>query len=249
MTSKFCEPARKKFGFNKTMSSILRWEPVINNAHLVLVDGTPKKANYYQSWPFLAYLTYNPDNIKGLGKFAVRDMIRAFKKPSPGTPLHGLANLIAPISVNEVVTKYWARVAVGEIGHPSSRARFESARRGLNFGALNQNGGDFAVKVDRAPKYMGAGIHPIKGSGTLSIQVTAKLPFSAMISIRSKSGRVTLVPLQKGVGEVVVVAGDEAALVVVNTPEALVIYNGFEIAKSAAAKTLDYRVKISGAAL
>jgi hypothetical protein len=249
MTSPFCEPARKKYGFSNSISSKLRWEPVINNAHLVLVDGTPGRGNYYQSWPFLAYLTYNPDNIKGLGKYAVRDMIRAFRKPSRETPLHGLARMLNTTTVNRVVTQYWARAAVGEIGHPSSRARFESARRGLNFAALEKTEELFTVKGARAPKYMGAGIHPIKGNGRVSVQVSSEMPFSAMISVRDRSGRVRLVDLPRGSGEAVVGAGDEAVLVVVNTPEALVIYNGFEIDKSPAAKSLNYKVKISGATL
>jgi hypothetical protein len=248
MTSPFCAAARKKYGF-KEFPTKLRWEPVINNAHLVLVDGTPNKGNYYQSWPFLGYLTYNPDNIKGLGKYAVRDMIRSFKRPSKETPLHSLAKVIAPTSVNQVVANYWARVAVGEMGHPNSRSRFESARKGLNFASLDKNGEDYVVKAARAPKYMGAGVHPIKGSGKISVQVTAESPFTAMISVRTKSGAVTLVQLPKGAGEATVGAGDEAALVVVNTPDALVIYNGFEIAKSAAAKTLSYKIKITGATL
>jgi hypothetical protein len=248
MTSPFCEAARKKYGFND-FPSILRWEPVINNAHLVLVDGTPGKGNYYQSWPFLAYLTYNPDKIRGLGKFAVRDMIRAFKRPSNETPLHSLAKVVAPTSVNEVVAKYWARAAVGEVGHPKSRTRFESARKGLNYASLDKDGDEYNIKDARAPKYMGAGVHPINGTGNISIQVTSDGPFTAMLSVRTKSGEVKLVDLPKGVGQTTVGAGDEAALVVVNTPEALVIYNGFEIAKSAAAKTLSYSIKISGGAL
>jgi hypothetical protein len=248
MTSPTCAASRKKYGFNPYPTK-LRWEPVINNAHLVLVDGTPGKGNYYQSWPFLAYLTYNPDRIKGLGNFAVRDMIRAFKKPSNQTPLHSLATIIAPTPVNEVVAKYWARVAVGEVGHPNSRARFESARRGLNFASLDKSGNGYTVKGARAPKYMGAGVHPIKGSGKVSVQVTSGMPFTAMISVRSRSGAVKLVALPKGSGEATINAGDEAALVVVNTPGSLVIYNGFQIAQSAAAKTLSYKVKISGASL
>ena len=248
MTSPFCAPARKKYGF-KDLQTKLRWEPVINSAHLVLVDGTPNKGNYYQSWPFLAYLTYNPDNIKGLGKFAVRDMIRAFKRPSNETPLHSLAKVIAPTSVNEVVAKYWARAAVGEIGHPNSRARFESARKGLNTASLDKTAKEYVIKGARAPKYMGAGVHLIKGNGRISIRVTSESPFTALISVRTRSGAVKLVELPKGVGETTVGAGDEAALVVVNTPERLVIYNGFEIAKSAAAKTLSYKIKVSGASL
>jgi hypothetical protein len=185
----------------------------------------------------------------GAGKFAIRDMIRAFKRPSKETPLHNLAKIIAPTPVSEVVAKYWARVAVGEIGHPNSRAFFESARRGLNFASLDKTGDGYTVKRARAPKYMGAGVHPIKGTGKISVQVTSQMPFTAMLSVRAKSGKVKLVNLPGGGGETTVGAGDEAALVVANTPAALVIYNGFEVAKSAAAKTLSYKIKISGAAL
>jgi hypothetical protein len=248
MTSPFCEASRKKHGLGESPSK-LRWEPVINKAHLVLVDGTPGKGQYYESWPFLGYLTYNPDNIKGLGKTCVRDMIRTFKRPSKETPLHSLAKIIAPTPVNEVVARYWARVAVGEIGHPKSRSVFQSARGRLDFASLDRTGDEYTIKAARAPKYMGAGLHPIKGSGTMSIKITAETPFTAMVSIRASSGAVRLVKLPDGAGKMTVAKDEDAALVVVNTPNSLIIYNGFEIAKSAAAKTMSYKIKISGASL
>src|SRR5450759_3075785 len=92
MTSDLCAAARKR-GNQPVGQTIIRLDVVISRAHQVLVDGTSGTGNYYESWPFITYFTNNPDNIEGLGKFALRNMFRKYKKGSNETPLHAIAHI------------------------------------------------------------------------------------------------------------------------------------------------------------
>ncbi len=45
----------------------------------MLVDGTADTGNYYEAWPFLAYMTANPDGYAGLGRDTVRELFRQYR--------------------------------------------------------------------------------------------------------------------------------------------------------------------------
>jgi hypothetical protein len=49
--------------------------------------------NYYEAWPFLAYLTYNPDSFVGLETNTMRESFAQYSKGSNETPLHTFARL------------------------------------------------------------------------------------------------------------------------------------------------------------
>jgi len=51
------------------------FEPYLRNLSLTIPHGR----NYYEVWPFLVYLSYNPDNIDGLGVKAVKRIISEAK--------------------------------------------------------------------------------------------------------------------------------------------------------------------------
>ena len=51
------------------------FEPYIRNLSLTLPHGR----NYYEVWPFLVYISYNPDNLPGLGIDAVKRIISEAK--------------------------------------------------------------------------------------------------------------------------------------------------------------------------
>jgi hypothetical protein len=249
ITSSWCEPARAKYG-QKVGRTKMDLNKVVGSAHQVLVDGTQGSGNYYQSWPFMAYLTYNPDNFPGLGKTAIRDMIRKYKVRSNETPLHALATVAAPIPVQQIVGRYWARMANGDIGHPQGRERFNEVRARLNFANLDSTGsGSYKVKDARKPKYMGANIIPLKGArGKVGVNITADAPFTATLAIRAQAGSIRYVDLPNGVGEADLSAGEQASLVVANTPKALIMYNGFEITPThEVSKSLGYTLQLTGA--
>jgi hypothetical protein len=66
------------------------------------------------------------------------------------------------------------------------------------------------------------------------------------LAIRAASGSVRYVDLEKGSGGAMVESGEEASLVVVNTPAMLSLYDPFQISGDVA-RGLDYQVQMTGA--
>ncbi|KAF2651368.1 hypothetical protein K491DRAFT_580064, partial [Lophiostoma macrostomum CBS 122681] len=229
---------------------------VISDSFQVLVDGTSGSGNYYQAWPFLVYITNNPDAYAGLGKFALLDMIRKYKINSNETPLHSLERNVAAAggpSVQKIVGRYWARMAYVDIGHAKAAAMFNSQRKSLNYANLDSNGGGkYTVKSARTPRYMGANIIPLKTTGTsVSVAITlsggASGNYTATLVVKSSGsgGSVTYTDVVNGSGSVTVGSGDEVSLVVANTP-ALVQYDPFSIPADLN-RGLAYSVQFTGA--
>jgi hypothetical protein len=246
MNSPLCEKARKKYNVpeGRTMINLVK---VIGSSHQVLVDGTKGSANnIYDAWPFLTYITNNPDGYKGLGRNAVRDMFRKYKRKSNETPFHVLERVSEGASVQKVVGRYWARMAYVDIGSKQAQQNFGTVRTRINYANLDSSGsGSYRVKAARQPRYMGANIIPLKGRGAVTVKVTSTAPFTATLAIRSKSV-VRYVDLPGGVGNATMGEGSEATLVVANTPATLYIYDAFAI-RGEAAKGLDYQVRLTGA--
>jgi hypothetical protein len=193
---------------------------VIGDSYQVLVDGMGSTANYYQSWPFLSYITNNPDGYGGLGKTALLDMVRKYRIGSNDTPLHALANLLpGGVTVQRVVGRYWARMAFVDIGHVKAAAVFAAQRKNINYANLDgKGGGKYTVKSARAPRYMGASIIPLKAIGsTVNVTISTSGQYTATLAM--KSGEKTrYVDLAVGRGSVELGSGEEVMLVVANTP-------------------------------
>lgn len=241
MTSPFCAEARQKHNIEEGRT-IIELRKVLADSHQVLVDGSQGSGNYYQSWPFLAYLTYNPDGYPGLGKTALRDMFRQHNGRNE-TPLHVLERVAMPTSVQTIVGRYWARMAYVDIGHKQAQEAFNSSP--IRSANLDAAGGDmYRVKSARAPRYMGANIIPLSGSGTIGVKVTSSGQLTATLAIRGQGG-VRYVDLPDGAGEATLESGEEVSLVVANTP-ALLDYDPFNISGEAG-RGLDYQVQLTGA--
>lgn len=245
MTSPLCEEARNRFG-QPEGQTIIELNRVIGDSYQVIVDGSAGTGNYYQAWPLLTYLTNNPDGYAGLGPTALREMFRQHMGNNE-TPLHVLERVASPVSVQQIVGRYWARMAYLDIGHEQAQAAFMSSRGGLNFANLDSAGGGmYRVKSSRQPRYFGSNIIPLTGTGEVTVQVTSTDPFTATLAVRASSGSVRYVDLADGSGGATVVSGEEASLVVVNTPDALVQYDPFQVSGDVA-RGLDYQVQLTGA--
>ena len=243
MTSPLCAPARDAHDISEG-NTIIDLNKVISSAHQVIVDGSAGSGNYYQAWPFLTYLTNNPDGYAGLGATCLRDMFREHMGNNE-TPLHVLERVATDKTVQEIVGRYWARMAYLDIGHDKAQEAFFARRDMLNFANLDASGGGYRVKAARQPKYMGANIIPLSGTGMITAEVASDDPFTATLAIRAAGGAVRYVVLEGGSGEAMVASGEEASLVVANTPE-LILYDPFSISGAAAAG-LDYTVELTGA--
>ncbi|QDS74891.1 hypothetical protein FKW77_003714 [Venturia effusa] len=247
MTSPLCAKARAQFG-NPEGRTIIELNKIIGSSHQTLVDGSTGSGNYYQAWPFLSYLTHNPDKWEGLGRTVMPEMFRKYKKGSNETPFHALERVIAPMKVSKVVGRYWARMAYVDIGHAQAQKRFMEMRGRLNYANLDQaGGGNYKVKSLRSPKYMGASIIPLKGTGAISVSIKAGGPFTATLAVRAQGGAVKYVDIQGGKGGTTLASGEEATLVVANTPDTLLMYDGFKVAGTEVTKGLDFTLQITGA--
>ncbi|WYZ36034.1 hypothetical protein EsH8_X_000681 [Colletotrichum jinshuiense] len=245
-TSPLCADARTK---NNQPEGRTEFEvdKVIGDSHQVIVDGSVDTGNYYQAWPFLTYLTNNPDNFAGLGRDTLHQMMVQYEENSNETPLHTLARVAGNATVADIVGRYWARMAHLDIGHEQALEIFNQAKAGLNFANVDKSGSGYKVKSARAPRYMGANIIPLTASGgKVDVKVTSAGEFTATLAIKGAS-EVRYVTLANGAGSATVASGEEASLVVANTPKTLILYDGFELASSAANKGLDYSFTLTGA--
>lgn len=246
-----CNAARAAHGLSgEEGNSVIALQKVIGDSYQVLVDGTPDTANYYESWPFLTYLTNNPDNYPGLGNDTLLRMIREYKLDSNETPLHSLERLLTEangdITVQHAVGRYWAHMAYVDIGHAKAHEAFIAQRRTLTYNNLDGANGDYTVKAARAPRYMGANIIPLKTTGSsVGVTITAQdQGYTATLVVSSASG-VKYTDVVAGKGSVQVANGDEVSLVIAKTPE-LVMYDAFQISNELN-RGLQYSVKITGA--
>ncbi|KAF1981393.1 hypothetical protein K402DRAFT_386526 [Aulographum hederae CBS 113979] len=246
MTSPMCAEARQQFN-QPEGRTIVALAKVIGASHQVLVDGSSGSGNHYEAWPFLAYLTYNPDKYPALGEMTMRELFRQYKKGSNETPLHTVARVSTGASVQKLVGRYWARMAYGDIGHAQIKSAFATSGARYIRPSLDAAGaGTYRVKAARAPKYFGANIIPLKGSGAVSVMVTAPSAFTATLAIKPATGAVRYVDLVDGAGQATLAAGEAASLVVANTPAQLYTYDPFQISGNVA-RGLSYQVQLTGA--
>ncbi|KAL1792975.1 hypothetical protein ACET3X_009482 [Alternaria dauci] len=247
-----CNAARAAHGLSGTESdSVIDLRKVIGDSYQVLVDGTADgSANYYQSWPFIAYLNNNPDNYAGLGNDTLLRMIRKYKLESNETPLHTLERLLTEatgnITVQQAVGRYWARMAFVDIGHAKAHEAFVAQRNDLTYENLDGSNGEYTVKPGRAPRYIGANIIPLTPTGSsVDVAITSQDEgYIAMLVVSSTSG-VKYTDLVSGKGSVQVADGDEVSLVVAKTPE-IIMYDAFKISDEMN-EGLQYSVRITGA--
>lgn len=151
--------------------------------------------------------------------------------------------------MQKVVGRYWAHMAYVDIGHAKAQTLFTSQRKSLNYANLDNNGnGKYTVKAARAPRYMGANIIPLKATGTaISVAVTGPSSgsYTATLAIKGSNGAVRYVDVVTGSGSVTLASGEEASIVIANTP-ALVQYDAFNIPADLN-KGLSYSIQLTGA--
>jgi hypothetical protein len=118
---------------------------------------------------------------------------------------------------------------------------------------LDGSGDTYTVKSARKPQYFGANITPLAVSGgDVSVMVKnlgngqMDSNFTATLSIHAADGSTRYVDLPGGTGSATIAAGEEASLVVVNTPDTLIQFDPQYIG-SPENIGLNYSVQITGA--
>lgn len=243
-TSDLCEEARNNHD-QTTSDTEIELGKTISDSFQVIVDGSVDTGNYYQAWPFLTYLTTNPDSFDGLGTDALHQMMVQYEAGSNETPLHTLQRVAGGTSAGKIVGGYWAHMAYVDIGHPQAHEVFLSQRSGLNYANVQSSGDGYAVIADRQPQYMGANIIPLTASGgTVTVEITANLPYTATLAVMGGDS-FRYIPVD-GSGSVEVASGEEVSLVVANTPDEPILYDAFSLSDEVK-QGLDYSFTLSGA--
>ncbi|TKX19983.1 metallopeptidase-like protein 6 [Elsinoe australis] len=251
LTSSLCAPARAANAITDASSEPMHLDKLISQSYQVIVDGTAGSGNYYEAWPFLTYLTNNPDGIAGLGSDAVRQLLVQYARYSNEDPLFTLQRVLgAGASVQDVVGRYWARMAFVDIGHVGGAQTFLDSQGWLDYDNLDSLGnGTGRVKTGRRPAYMGSGMHRVvNAAGDVVVKVDSTAGVTATVAVRAvDNGAVRYVGLVNGVAKTVSVAqGEQVIVVVANTPDELILYDAFALANSPASVGIDYTVSISG---
>ncbi|KAL0940533.1 dockerin type 1 [Colletotrichum truncatum] len=249
LTSPLCANARSQYGQATPQTSEIDVIKTIGDSFQVIVDGSAGSGNYYQAWPFFTYITNNPDNFAGLGRDVLRQLMVRYSANSNETPLHTLQRVSTGATVARIVGKYWARMAYLDIGHTQARTVFLNQRSRINYANVDSAGsGTYRVKSARRPRYMGANIIPLKNpSGTVTVRITTSGQLTSHLVVRNTgSGAVRYVELSNGQGSVSVAGGEEASLVVANTPANLILFDPFSLG-SDVNTGVDYSFTLSGA--
>ncbi|KAF5012372.1 hypothetical protein FDECE_1599 [Fusarium decemcellulare] len=247
-TSDICATARKNHNQEATDTEI-ELQKVLGDAHQVIVDGTADSGNYYQAWPFLTYLTNNPDEFAGLGQDTIRQLMLQYKEGSNETPLHTLARVSQNATVGDIVGRYWARMANVDIGHPSAHEVFVAQKDSINFANVESSGSGYKPKSGREPRYMGANIIPLAVSGSsVSVKVASDAEFVATVVVYREGGESSYVTLANGAATVSVKSGEQVSVVVANAPAEPILYDGFNLSADVS-KGLDYTLTLTGATI
>ncbi|KAL8393869.1 hypothetical protein RB595_003574 [Gaeumannomyces hyphopodioides] len=247
LTSDLCAAARARH--NQSVGDSL-FQPfnTIARSYLAIVDGTPNspliQGNNYDAWPFFHYLMTNLDGWKGMG----RDGIMTLTKETPlggnrETPLHVLQRVLGDsATVQQVVSKYWARMAYADIGHAMAVQRLDENKGFMNKDTwVRVSNGEFKSKPGKSPRYMGAVLARLLANGdgsylegktntTSRVKIAIKDatgPYTATLAVRNKASKeVRYIAMPGGNVEVDISYKEEATLAVVNTPEKLISYVG-----------------------
>ena len=212
------------------------FEPYIRNMSLTIPHGR----NYYEVWPFLVYMSYNPDSLGTLGMDSVKRMI---SEATPGEyPLDTVTRLFG-VSAQEVLGHYAKRMATFDFG--AREAYREEFRKKLSSSPFWWNlfytvaepaGGDlWRVPQEEAPMQTGINIIPLNVTGD-SISVTLKglsddanAGWYADIVTVDANGNASYSDLFAD-GETAAISANgakEAYLTVVGVPKDLVAVNAF----------------------
>ena len=238
------------------------FEPYLRNLSLTLPHGR----NYYEVWPFLMYISYNPDDLPGLGINAVKRIISEAKPYE--YPFDTITRLFGTDS-QTIFGHYAKRMATFDFGEQDAYKDEFSKKLAqspfywnLFYTVLKDNGtGWLEVPQEEAPMQAGINIVPLDITGDT---ITAELRgisddtnagWQACIVTVDASGNETYSGLF-GSGQKASVSARDAVsayLTITAMPEKLVKVNAFHKDRDSSCKDGDerrrypYEIRLSGA--
>lgn len=225
------------------------FEPYLRNLSLTLPHGR----NYYETWPFLAYISYNPDNLPGLGVNCVKRMISEAKMEE--YPLDTLTRLFGT-DAQTILGHYAKRMATLDIGPKELyRSRLQELLKNyphfwnLIYTVPDYIDGKYVCPEEEAPMQGGINIIPLEITGdTISVSFTgisndSNAGWQACIVTEDKNGNTSYSSLF-GDGESATVKTNgavKAYITVAGTPESFNRSNAFHKENVSSYKTGDER--------
>ena len=240
------------------------FEPYIRNMSLTLPHGR----NYYEVWPFMVYLSYNPDSLPGLG---IDTMKRIISEAKPNEyPMDTITRLFGT-DAQTVFGHYAKRMATFDFGPQSAylnefNSKLSSSEYYWNlfYTVLRDNGtGWLTVPQEEAPMQTGINIVPLQITGdSISVRFKglsddANAGWKACIVTVDANGNETYSDLfGDGESATVSAAGAKSAyLTVAGTPKKFNAVNAFHKDNVSSYKSgterrrYPYAVQLSGASV
>lgn len=248
--------------YNPTDVKTGNFDPYLRNMSLSLPHGR----NYYETFPFLLYLSYNPDNLPGLGLDAMHKLL---SQSNPNEYPLDMITRILGVDAHEVLGHYAKHMAVMDFGESAAyQSRFRTVLQqtpyywNLFYTVLEpKSGGTYRVPQEDAPMQGGLNIVPLQITGDT---ITAEFHglsgdpnagWQACIVTVDANGKASYSDLFSD-GEQMQISANGAVsayLTVVGTPQKFVRVDAFHKEKDSSYKNGDerrrypYEVTLSGA--
>ena len=226
------------------------FEPYIRNLSLTLPHGR----NYYETWPFLAYLAYNPDNLDGLGITSVHRLLSESKPDE--YPLDMITRILGT-DAHIVLGNYAKRMVTFDFGMKDAyRERFNTVMSqtpyywNLFYTVPDQTAnGTYRVPEEEAPMQGGLNIIPLSITGnTITVKLNglsddSNAGWEACLVTVDKDGNSSYSKLFTDGEEMSISANGavSAYITVIGTPKKFVRENAFHKEKDSSYKNGDER--------
>lgn len=228
------------------------FQPIVLNSEYYF----PHLKNYYDAWPFLLYVTENPDNMNGLGLDLMRKM---FRDTGNDIMFDKLARL-SGTSTKDMLGGYARRMVTMDFERQSSYLNFfnellqDSSNNNKIYTTLTNSGDGWLLVSDaKAPQQGGYNIIPLD-INLNSEQVTVDFQGDSSVSgadyrvsivTKTKSGDTRYSSMWNSGKNSMTLQGDEekAYLVVCATPDTMLDLTSFDL--NAVGTKYPYRIQVS----
>lgn len=212
------------------------FEPYIRNMSLTIPHGR----NYYEVWPLLVYMSYNPDNLTGLGMDSVQRMM---SEALPGEYPFDTMTRIFGTDAQTILGHYAKRMATFDFGNQAAYQQQFNQKIASSpyfwslFHTILEDGSDgwLYAPAEDAPMQSGINIVPLNITGD-----TVSVTFKGLSNDANAGWRAAIVTVDGsgneaysdlfGDGDTMTVSANGAAsayLTVVGTPDDLYEVNAF----------------------
>ncbi|WP_143315941.1 DUF6055 domain-containing protein [Clostridium sp. HBUAS56017] len=228
------------------------FQPVVLNSDYYF----PHMKNYYDAWPFLLYVTENPDNMNGLGMDVMRKMLHDGSNEIMFDKIQRLSGT----STKDMLGGYARRMVTMDFRRQSSYTNYlnDLLKDSSNYDKVyttleNTNDGWLKVTDSRAPQQGGYNIIPLNidmSSKQVSVNFqgdksVSGADFRASIVTKTRDGKTRYSTMWNNGINTLNLQGDEekAYLVVCATPDEMLDLTSFDV--NAVGTKYPYKVQVS----